>query len=475
MTNETTGYTIEIDGPITLMPYPEKLYVGDDVQDSPHLKGLREGRIRDLLGIKPNDDDFDDVDDYRNILLYNKPNAWRYFSKILERPYSSQKDQIERPNYKPGDIFRADLTFYLTDYPAYLKNHSIYEQSKYWADQWENRTSELYDIINMFKQACSNEGHNIDVTNVYYLLSVTEELDNLNVLNDESYQTVENDVYYYNRRLGKYEKILSRNYIQHIRIYFKTLDFDDDTIITDGYKITEGFNGRGGIHGMASRTDAGRNQYWTNYDGPEGINWAIKPENDEYKSEVKINYDSVDYYQSTVDQEFVYSLSTIPISSNIYRKIEDKRVSINGKNGASIYTNQPQDIYINDGTKYLDNGVFDFFCECTSANSASIFAEFSPYQVPFNAGGTSNTSTATEETRTDIEGTKWVKWHFSNLIFDPEIDNKYQKEIYAYCPEADLESNINYATVGKMTVKMEDQNIGRYNLNVMDTLRRYGH
>lgn len=466
MTNETTGYTIEIDG---LMPYPEKLYVGDDVQDSSHLNGLRGGRIRDLLGINENDDDFDDVDDYRNILLYNKPNAWRYFSKILERPYSLPKDQIEcNFNYIPGEIFRADLTFYLSDHQKY--NSDIYGQSKYWENQWSNRTNELYKIINMFKLACSNEGYNIDVTNVYYLLSETEELYNLNVLIDGSYQTVENSIY-----VGREYVKIPKNYIQHIRIYFKTLDFDDDTIITDGYKITEGFHGAGGRDGMASRTDADRHQYWTNYDGPLGQNWAIKPDNDEFKSEVKINYDTVDFYQSTVDQEFVYSLSTIPISSNIYRKIEDKRVSINGKNGASIYTNQPQDIYINDGTKYLDNGVFDFFCECTSANSASIFAEFSPYQVPFNAGGTSNTSTATEETRTDIEGTKWVKWHFSNLIFDPDVDNKYQKEIYAYCPEADLESNINYATVGKMTVKMEDQNIGRYNLNVMDTLRRYGH
>lgn len=470
MTNETTGYTIKIDG--WLMPYPEKLYVGDDVQDSSHLNGLRGGRIRDLLGIKENDEIFDNVDDVRNILLDTKYNAWSYFSKIIERPYSSPKDRIEQPNYKPGDIFRADLTFYLSDHQDY--NSDIYEQSRYWKSQWGNRTSELYTIINMFKQACSNNGFNIDVTNVYYLLSVTEELDNLNVLiEDGSYQTVENSIYW-RMSSGKSEKI-PRNYIQHIRIYFKTLDFDDDTIITDGYKITEGFNGRGGIHGMARRTDADRRQYWTNYNGPEGITWAIKPDNDEIKSEVKINYDTVDFYQSTVDQEFVYSLSDIPISSNIYRKIENKRVNINGKNGASIYTNQPQDIYINDGTKYLDNGVFDFFCECTEENSASIFAEFSSYQVPFNAGGTSNTSTATEETRTDLEGTKWVKWHFSNLIFDPEVDNKYQKEIYAYCPEADLESNINYATVGKMTVKMEDQNIGRYNLNVMDTLRRYGH
>lgn len=470
MTNETTGYTIEIDG---LMPYPEKLYVGDDVQDSSHLNGLRGGRIRDLLGIKPNDEIFDNVDDVRNILLDTKYNAWRYFSKIIERSYSLPKDQIERPNYKPGDIFRADLSFYLSDYQNYLDNPSIYEQNRYWEDQWQNRTNELYKIINMFKLACSNEGYNIDVTNVYYLLTVTEELYNLNVLIDESYQTVENSIYW-RMSSGKSEKI-PRNYIQHIRIYFKTLDFDDDTIITDGYKITEGFNGAGGSGGVAITSNADRHKYWTNYSGPNDRNWAIKPENDEYKSEVKINYDSVDYYQSTVDQEFVYSLSTIPNSSNIYRKIEDKRININVKNGASIYTNQPQDIYINDGTKYLDNGVFDFFCVCTEENSASIFAEFEPYQVPFNAGDTSNTSTATEETWTDLEGTKYIKWHFSNLIFDPDVENKYQKEIYAYCPEADLESNINYATVGKMTVKMEDQNIGRYNLNVMDTLRRYGH
>lgn len=474
MTNETTGYTIEIDG---LIPYPEKLYVESGVfVRSSHLQSLRKTKIRELLGIQSNDGDFDSYDDEHYVLINGKNNAWEYFSKIIERPYPKFEETNVEPtfDYKPGDIFRADLTFYLSDHEDY--NTEIYGQSKYWKDQWGNRTNELRKIINMFKQACRSNGYNVDITNVYYLLSQTEELSNLQVLRSGNYQTVENS-FNYTYKNGNTERIV-RNYIQHIRIYFKILDFDDDSIKTDGYKITQGFNGEGGRDGLATDINADRHFYWANY-GSTLFPWPIKSANDESKMEVKIGYDDVNDYLSTNDQAFVYSLTSD--NSNIYEKIETKRIDINGKNGESFYkVTDPDDIYDNDGTKYLDRGVFDFFCTCTDENSGAIFAEFSSYQVTFDAGATPFPSNPIKEESwvDEIDGSKYVKWHFSNLIFGPEdsqVDNKYQKEIYAYCPEGDLDSNIHYAGAGKMTVSMEGQNIGRYNLNVMDTLRRYGH
>ena len=466
-------------------PYNLDEYVPDDY--TPFVAHCKLNPIRSLLGIPATDGSLDPTDDNNwKVIADSYPQQCYNFNLWYMQGWAPQVYGVPY-----GTLLRADFCFYLTDTftdKGYAKHPKEWTTESFWSNQWENRTSELYRIIEYFKATLSSHGLNIDVKSVY---NVLQRLTYPNQLfmgfnSDTLYKDVKND-----------------NYVQYIRVYFTLLDPNETKITFDGYKITEGkaYSCNKGMwngdpSGMWSQL-LSPNHYCANY-STDKLKWALRPGNDEIEVDDEINYDVTKHFAANLDKTQVYSLSELEGngSYNLYQKIANKSWSINCPNSLSNYDpnspvnipNTPQDyqnIWCVDGTKYLDAGCWDFVIDETQevAMYYATSQEYSAHLIPqvivntadekpgyvYNIDGDPNCY--------EVNGIRRWARRYSNIIFGALAPNPnewwLQKEIYAYCPEADLNPSITNYAEASITFGVKGQNIGRYNLETASTMRRY--